>query len=193
LSPDLSDIESGDFVCIRRANDISQEKGFISSPVVNVHEDESGTHHAKDALDLLQTANDIDFDIFSSALKLNTQYMHTIRFNIVLNGMHRMDDILQRFERNKFIALTEKKDSGRIFSFGRDHGYYGRILNQTIIVEPTLSVKERGNKTHIIGFCFTPQDGNSLLSTVAATLYYFYGDEYEDRMMLFDKYLFQEI
>ena len=53
-----------------------------------------------------------------------------------------------------------------VFSFGRDHGHFGRILNQTVVVVQTLNVR---NNTEITGFCFTPQDGNSLLSSIAAT------------------------
>ena len=69
---------------------------------------------------------------------------------------------------NPRVAVTEKQDANLIFSFGRDHGYYGRILSQTVVSVPTLAVhRER----EIYGFCFTPQDGNSLLSSVAATLW----------------------
>ena len=55
-----------------------------------------------------------------------------------------------------------------MFSFGRDHGYFGRILAQTVVPMETLAV--RGNE--LVGFCFTPQDGNPLLSTVAGMLWY---------------------
>ena len=52
---------------------------------------------------------------------------------------------------------------------GRDHGYYGRILSQTVLVRPTIAVR---NGREVYGFCFTPQDGNSLLSSIAATLWH---------------------
>ena len=40
----------GQFVCIRRANDISQDGRFVPSPEVGSHKDERfGTHHARDA------------------------------------------------------------------------------------------------------------------------------------------------
>ena len=55
--------------------------------------------------------------------------------------------------------------SSTIFSFGRDHGYFGRLLNQTVVPVPTLAVRDG---REISGFCFTPQDGNSLLSSLAA-------------------------
>lgn len=193
ISPDLNNIITSDFVCIRRANDISQEGGFVSCPVVNTHNDNIfGTHHARDAHDLLLSLNK-KVNIFSSALKLNTQYMHAIRFNVLLDGIHTEESIIDKFNKNKFIAFTEFKDSARIFSFGREHGYYGRILNQGVIVKPTLSITADGSVTRITGFCYTPQDGNSLLSSLAAALYSFHGDDYIHYMKLFYSYLLDEI
>jgi len=37
-----------------------------------------------------------------------------------------------------------------------------------VVVVPTLAVRQ---KRELFGFCFTPQDGNSLLSSVAAALW----------------------
>ena len=97
------------------------------------------------------------------------------------------------FRENKFVALTHKDVANKVFSFGRDHGYYGRIFNQTVISLPSLGVVNLAGSTKITGFCFTPQDGNSLLSSIAAALYGVYGEEYIEKMQVFDKYLFSEI
>ena len=60
---------TGDFTCIRRANDISQNGSFIASPQVGGHGNNMfGTHHAKDAHDLFDTLG-IKTSLFSSALK----------------------------------------------------------------------------------------------------------------------------
>jgi hypothetical protein len=67
------------------------------------------------------------------------------------------------------VAVTYKTSANSVFSFGRDHGYFGRILSQTVVSLETLAVR---NGNELVGFCFTPQDGNPLLSTVAATLWY---------------------
>ena len=67
------------------------------------------------------------------------------------------------------MCIRDRRHANLIFSFGRDHGYYGRILSQTVVVRPTIAVR---NEREIYGFCFTPQDGNSLLSSVAATLWH---------------------
>ena len=150
---------------MRRSNDISQADGFVPAPNVGKHEDpDFGTHHARDAHHVFETL-DLDLNLFSSAVKLNTQYMHSIWFNLELERDITLEEVKQRLRDNPLVAVTDKRYANLIFSFGRDHGYYGRILSQTVAVMPTLAVR---NKREVYGFCFTPQDGNSLLSSVAA-------------------------
>ncbi|RLF44005.1 MAG: hypothetical protein DRN29_09195, partial [Thermoplasmata archaeon] len=181
---------SGRFVCIRRATDISQEGKFIPSPYVNEHKDEKfGTHHARDVWHLYNTLG-YDLDVFSSALKINTQYMHAIWFDIKVRKETNNEDVIQRFLNEPRVAITYKKLSSLIFSFGRDHGHYGRILNQTVVVLPTIRVR---NGHEVFGFCFTPQDGNSLLSSVAATTRILYPEEYEERLKALSNFLFEEV
>ena len=44
------------------------------------------------------------------------------------------ENLINRFRENKFVALSHKETvANKIFSFGRDHGYYGRIFNQTVV------------------------------------------------------------
>jgi glyceraldehyde-3-phosphate dehydrogenase (NAD(P)) len=50
----------------------------------------------------------------------------------------------------------------------------------------------RGDR-EIIGTCFTPQDGNSLYSSLAATLWFLYPDSYEQRLKPVKQYFFNEI
>jgi glyceraldehyde-3-phosphate dehydrogenase (NAD(P)) len=162
------DLEQAEFVCIRRANDISQTDKFVPSPNVGRHDDpDFGTHHARDAYHLFRTLG-ADLDLFSSALKVNSQYMHSIWFHLRVARDTTLDEVVERLRDNPRVAVTEKRDANLIFSFGRDHGYYGRILSQTVVVLPTLTVRR---KRDLYGFCFTPQDGNSLLSSVAGTLW----------------------
>ena len=193
LDPNIDNIERGDFVCIRRANDISQEENFIASPKVGSHDSEKfGTHHAKDAYDLFRT-KDKFVNIYSSALKVNSQYMHIIRFNMIVYGYISKEKLISRFRENKFVALSHKTMANKVFSFGRDHGYYGRIFNQTVISEPTLTVDNLPGKTRVSGFCFTPQDGNSLLSSIAAAVYGISEEDHLSKIKLFDNFLFSEI
>jgi glyceraldehyde-3-phosphate dehydrogenase (NAD(P)) len=41
--------------------------------------------------------------------------------------------------------------------------------------------------------CFTPQDGNSLLSSIAATLWFLDAGSYEERLKALQPYFFNEI
>ncbi len=180
------------FVCIRRANDITQSNSFIPSPQVGKHGDPRfGTHHARDAAAVFETIG-ANLDLFSSALKVNTQYMHSIWFNLETNEPD-LDtvEVIRRLQANARVALTQKLDANLIFSFGRDHGYYGRILSQTVVAEPTLTVRDG----EIFGFCFTPQDGNSLLSSVAAALWLIDPDRdsVRERLSPLRRWLYTEI
>jgi glyceraldehyde-3-phosphate dehydrogenase (NAD(P)) len=185
-----NNLEEGRFVCMRRANDLSQEGEFIPAPEVGKHDDPRfGTHQGRDAHYVFKTLG-LDLDIYSSTLKLNTQYMHTIYFNLKLARPVGMAEVMRRIKSNPRIALTNKKSSASVFSFGRDHGIFGRILNQTVIASNTLTMK--GDR-ELVGMCFTPQDGNSLLSSIAATLWFLYPDSYEDRLEVLRAYFFAEI
>jgi len=161
-------LHKGTFVCMRRANDISQSDSYVPAPNVGKHDDpDFGTHHARDAHHVFETL-DKNLNLFSSAVKLNTQYMHSIWFNLELDRDITLEEVRQRLRDNPLVATTDKRYANLIFSFGRDHGYYGRILSQTVVVNPTLAVRR---KREVYGFCYTPQDGNSLLSSVAAALW----------------------
>ena len=165
VAPD--NLLSGKFLCIRRSNDISQTGSFVPAPTVNDHGDNIyGTHHARDAAGLFKTM-DLDLNLFSSALKINSQYMHVVWFNLELKEQTDKEKVLHLLQRDKRVALTEHHSTNTVFSFGRDQGQYGRLLNQTVVVEDSINVK---NGNEVTGFCFTPQDGNSILSSIAATV-----------------------
>jgi len=183
-------LEEGRFLCIRRANDISQVKGFVPSPDVGRHGDPVfGTHHARDAYHLFRTKG-LELNLWSSALKANTQYMHCIYFTLKLKKAITKEEVIRRFTEDDRISLTKKQSACEVFSFGRDHGYFGRILNQTVIVEPSIEVR-KGHE--VIGFCFTPQDGNSLLSSFSAATWFLYPDDYAERVQCLKPYFFQEV
>jgi glyceraldehyde-3-phosphate dehydrogenase type II len=183
-------LEEGSFLCIRRANDISQSKGFIPAPEVGKHGDETfGTHHARDAYHVFKTRN-LDLNLWSSALKLNTQYMHCIYFKLKLKQAVDKEEVMKRFRNDERISVSRKQSASEVFSFGRDHGYFGRILNQTVIVEPSVVVKD---KHEVVGFCFTPQDGNSLLSSFSAVTWFLYPDDYIARAECLKSYFFSEV
>jgi glyceraldehyde-3-phosphate dehydrogenase (NAD(P)) len=183
-------LEDGRFLCMRRANDISQDDGFVASPTVEPHKDERfGTHHARDAHRLFETLG-YDLNLYSSAVKLNTQYMHSIQFSLQLDEEVTVDQVRERLMANTRVAVTNKTSANQVFSFGRDHGYYGRIMSQTVVALDTLAVR---NGNEVVGFSFTPQDGNPLLSTVAAMLWYLEPETLDRRIDILRRYLFREI
>ena len=183
-------VREGRFVCMRRANDISQDGSFCPSPQVGKHKDARfGTHHARDAWHLFHTLG-YDLNLFSSAVKLNSQYMHTIYFDIRVERPTTVERLLENIAGNDRMAITYKNSANSVFSFGRDQGYYGRILNVTVVVAPSLAVR---NGTEIVGYCFTPQDGNSLLSSIAASMWYLYPEDWEERIQCLRPLFYDEV
>lgn len=183
-------LEAGRFVCMRRANDVSDTKSFIAAPEAGKHDDpEFGTHHARDAYHVFQTLGE-KLNLFSSAIKLPTQYMHTLWFDLDIKHDTTLEEVKAALRSNPRVACTNKRAVNQIFSFGRDHGYFGRILSQTVMPVSTLSVP---NPNKIVGFCYTPQDGNSLLSSIAATLRWLDASKLEERLDVLRPYIFREI
>ena len=183
----------GRFVCMRRSNDISQDGGFVPSPQVGGHKDDRfGTHHARDAWHLYQTkGKGWDLNLFSSAIKMNSQLMHVIHFHMKVKKPVTRDEILARVAGDDRLATTYKTTANSVFSFGRDHGFCGRILNTSVIPVDMLHVGAGG--TEITGYAFTPQDGNSLLSSVAATVWGLYPETYDKIVQCLRQYFFQEV
>jgi glyceraldehyde-3-phosphate dehydrogenase (NAD(P)) len=182
---------AADFVCMRRANDVSQDDGFVASPEVGRHKDEQfGTHHARDAYHLYKTKGWDLTNLFSSAIKLNTQYMHMLRFHIRVKEATSVEKLIAILKADDRQAVTYKKSVNQVFSFGRDHGFFGRILNQTVIPHEALTVIGGHD---IYGFCFTPQDGNSLLSSISAAGWLIDPSSYNERIQCLKPWFFEEV
>ncbi len=190
LDEGADNLIEGRFNLIRRSNDLSQTSKFLPSPQVGLHKDvDYGTHHARDAALLFKTIN-MDLNLFSSAMIINTQYMHILHFHLKVKNKTNVQKLIAKFDANDKIATTDKLNANEVFSFGRDHGHFGRIMNQAVISIPSLSVR---NGDEITGFCFTPQDGNSLLSSVSVTEWFLYPNSYEDKIQCLKPYFFDEV
>jgi glyceraldehyde-3-phosphate dehydrogenase (NAD(P)) len=175
---------------MRRASDVGDEKGFTASPKVDDHDcGRFGTHHARDAHALFQTIG-YELDIFSSSIKIPTQYMHSIWFYLKLDEPITLEEALTRIKENRLVAVTHKDQTALTFSFGRDHGHYGRILNQTVVALSTIHIKD---SKEVFGFTFTPQDGNSLISSVVATERLLYPENWHEKIRCLDRFLFREV
>jgi len=179
----------GKFVCLRRANDVSQNESFSPSPTITKHSNQKfGTHHARDVHELF-TQEGKELNLFSSAIKLPTQYMHTLWFSLAFKDVIKYEDVMKNLINSEFLMATEKMSSNKVFSFGRDHGYHGRILSHGVVAEQSLHVKDNT----LTGYCFTPQDGNALLSSVAGTVQHYYKNDWQEKMEVFNRYIFKNI
>ena len=90
---------------------ISQEKSFIAAPEAGAHKDAHfGTHHARDAWELFHTRG-FDLNLFSSAIKLNTQYMHSIWFNLRVQRPVTLDDVIEKLAANPYVAVIGPPES----------------------------------------------------------------------------------
>ena len=101
--------------------------------------------------------------------------------------------IINLIEENDRLALTYKKSANQVFSFGRDHGFYGRILNQAVFPRDSIQVREKNGSYEIAGSCLTPQDGNSLLSSVSASLWLLNPETYNKDLQCLKSYFFEEV
>ena len=133
---------------------------------------------------------DFKLNLFSSAMIVNTQYMHILHFHLKVKRPTTIQKVIARFDDNDLIATTDKVNANEVFSFGRDHGHFGRILNQTVVSIPSLNIR---NGNEITGFCFTPQDGNSLLSSIAITEWFLYPNSYESKIQCLSSFFFDEV
>ncbi len=190
VGADPDNLVEGKYVCVRRANDLSQVGNFIPAPQVGTHgDDKYGSHHAADAAGLFATLG-MDLNLFSSAMKVNSQYMHVLWFNLKVKEPTTLASVKERLHNNDHVAMTTKDMTSTVFSFGRDHGHYGRIMNQTVVVEQSLNVR---NDHEITGFCFTPQDGNSILSSISAAEWLLYPHSYKDKIQCLSHLFFNII
>jgi len=123
-------------------------------------------------------------------MRVNSQYMHVLWFSIKVKEPITLNEVKEMLSNSKFISLTNKDLTSTVFSFGRDHGHFGRIMNQSVVVEQTLHVR---NDHEITGFCFTPQDGNSILSSISAAEWFLYPHSYQDKIQCLSKLFFNTI
>lgn len=192
----LNGLKYGKFFIARRGSDISEDKlnPGIEAEAAKEKYRQYGTHQAYDAARVFKTmyGEDAKIPIHSQIIKAPTQYMHCMLFDIELREPSNYREAHELLKANPLIVFTNIKSNNRVFARARDASKIrGRILNQTVFYEPSLDVSEDGLR--IRGTCFTPQDGNALLSSMAATLWLLNPKTYKEKMKVFDKYLFDEI
>ena len=58
---------------------------------------------------------------------------------------------------------------------------------------PSIYVSNIGDATRVAGVLFTPQDGNSLMSSISSCLYGLHGEKYKDYLHVLDEMLVNEV
>jgi len=164
----------------RRASDISQIESTVGVEVGSPSHPIYGSHQGEDAARVFETVGFKDLDIHTAADKLNNPFMHVVHFDVTLRDKITLEEVEQRFRRNPLTAVTYWQTNNEVFAAGRDWGHFGRILNQTVVCLPSLQVI--GNGHEVCGSLFTPQDGNALLSSVAAALWFIDPAGYKDKV-----------
>lgn len=187
---DKNNLDHADLTFIRRSSDVSQTSGVQAPTVSSYKDDRFGTHHAKDVWKLFETQG-YDLDVFSSAIKINSQYMHTLSAHFTLKEPITRDEVLEILDTTPELAHTNKDAVNQVFSFGRDHGHFGRILNQAVVIRQSIKVI----KNHLYFWSFTPQDGNAILSSVKAICYYLHSSSQKvnELMQHVQPWLFNEV
>ncbi|HEY4394398.1 MAG TPA: hypothetical protein VGP64_10065 [Polyangia bacterium] len=162
----LGRLEEADLVCVRRSEDLGGRERLVGANVVSRHRDDRhGTHHAADAARVYATLG-LAPCVTSSDITTPSQLMHAVRFNIRLCGPRAAADVVADFKAEPRLALTAKFDSNLVFELGRRYGFQGRLYAHAIVVANDLLVTGR----NVRGWAFVPQEGNTLLSTIAAFL-----------------------
>lgn len=163
-----SNLIEGDFVVVRRSEDIGNHERLVTANVVSRHLDEQiGTHHAIDVKDLFKTKN-INLNIQSSDITTPSQLMHSVRFDLCLKKMISKQEIDQLIASKQFVSSTSKFDSNVIFEAGRRYSPYGRLFSHAIINNNNILFDFMNNR--IKGWAFIPQEGNTIISTIHAFL-----------------------
>ena len=75
--------------------------------------------------------------------------VHTIQFDVRLKKPTTKDAVLKSWQAYPYAAVTHKQVANLVYSFGRDHGAWGRLLEEAILVAPTLWVSKDGKEVAV--------------------------------------------
>ena len=174
---ELSEVLNGDFVVVRRSEDLGNHQRLVSANVVSRHMDPNiGTHHAIDVVDLYKPLG-INLPVQSSDITTPSQLMHTVRFNICLGKSIDNTFLKETIDASPFVSQTNRYDSNIIFEQGRRYSEQGRIYSHAIINSNNLLIDQQSNS--IKGWAFIPQEGNTILSTILAFIAQVFPNKYE--------------
>jgi len=189
LSSDPANLVSAHCTINRRDVDFTQKTGSISSPELGLHTDPVfGSHQARDAAIVFETLYGFKPRLTSSVSKIHQQVMHATNFYIVLRGKVSLNEVKERLEANQLIAMTKYVSTNVAFGDIRDIGPNGRCFNQSIVCEDSLATIPSPAGTIVLGWAFTPQDANSLLTSISMILRLIHGQDYRKMMRPYLKF-----
>lgn len=177
---DLDNIVQARFTLQRRGADVVNKK-TITTPEIGTPHGQYGGHQAEDALKLLKTLGGVadKLDIHAVANKDPQPFMHVVGVNFILKRAISPDELRRRFRENILTGLTYHTDIGGIYIEGHDWGPTGRIIVQSVLIHDSVQAP-RPNE--LIFTCVTPQDGNPLLSSIAALAQRLDPERWRDKM-----------
>jgi glyceraldehyde-3-phosphate dehydrogenase (NAD(P)) len=150
---------------------------------------EAGTDDGATAQAMLKGAG-VDVPVFASTVQLNHQLLHALHFSIRVADPLGTADALARLQAHARAALTDKLSANPVFSFGRDHGHAGRLLNALVVPRGAVAVRP-GHE--VVGFAWLPPDGCELYTTVALILWMLDGEAGLKRLGALKPYLFEDV
>jgi glyceraldehyde-3-phosphate dehydrogenase/erythrose-4-phosphate dehydrogenase len=160
-----STIEDLDLVIIRRDADMAKNDPHVTGPLFQIPVHENGTHHSRLLNEFYSTLNK-KYNVTSSAITVNSPYMHCTRFVAKMSKDLTKQSILESIKNDMYSSYTNKISTNSIFSSGRDRGLNGRIYSQGVWVLPCLEV----DKKIVRGIVATPGDSNVVLSSIYTLL-----------------------
>ena len=116
--------------------------------------------------------------------------MHSLHFSLMLDRDITVDEVKERLMENTRIAVTHKTSANQVFSFGRDHGYYGRLMSQAVIPLGNSCCKgrERGCRVLVYNLKMATR-----FSHRGGHAWYLDSEMMDDRLDILRRYLFAEI
>jgi hypothetical protein len=131
-------LERGTFVCMRRANDITQTTATCRRRRSGKHDDGSSAPTTPGTPTISSRRLGRPRPVLERGQAQHPVHALDLVPPDLMPRHARRRDQGARLRDNPRVAVTDKRYANLIFSFGRDHGYYGRILSQTVVVLPTL-------------------------------------------------------
>ncbi|MCE9501538.1 MAG: hypothetical protein K8R21_13710 [Leptospira sp.] len=154
-----------DFTVIRRDADMAKDDPHVTGPKITPPESQAGTHHARLLNELLRTKGK-PVNVSSSAITVNSPYMHLTRFFAKTNRELDKGKVLYQIQNDPLLSAANLLSSNAIFSAGRERGLFGRIFSHGVVILPALEI--HGNIAR--GIVATPGDANVIFSTIHAIL-----------------------